>query len=229
MIYFINMKRTVFIGLMVFVVTISSAAALDSVGLDVETGALWLHNEAYGVNGKGDKDPDPIVYKLGIALPLYFSRSFFFSPELAISGKSWQWVDANQWAMPVDPMWEDLYVMAFNLNLPVGFQLNFKSFSAGFFVGPLLRFSLPLWGENSAVRSDMLNYFLSDGRFLDLAGGIIFVIPLSEKMSLTLKSQTVIPLHNAWSDGGLPFSDGLSVSISGGVRFNLLSSGSQEQ
>lgn len=214
------MKRTALItGL--FLLTIQSIWSLQSVSLEVMTGATWIHSETYGPNGENDRDPDPIVYRFSAALPLYFTESLYFSPGLAFSGKSWQWVEENNWAMPVDPMWQDLYVMSFDLDLPVGYQLNFSKLSAGIFAGPSLKFRIPLWGVNQSERSDMTSYFLSEGRFFNVNAGLILLVPLSQRFTFTFKGESSLPLYNLWSSVGLPFVDGFTVSATAGVRFTL--------
>lgn len=214
------MKRAALL-LTFLILSFHSLYALDQVAIEVMTGATWLHNEAYGINGANDKDPDPIIYRLSVAVPLYFTESIYFNPGLAFSGKSWQWVEQNGWAMPVDPMWQDLYVMSFDLDLPFGYQLNFDKFSASVFGGPSFHFRIPLWGANQSERDNMTSYFLSEGRFINLNAGLSFLVPISETMLINIKGETSIPFYNIWNSVDLPFSDGLSVSLTAGVRFIL--------
>lgn len=187
--------------------------------MEIESGITWLHNEAYGTDGSGDQDPDPIIYRVGVAFPVYFDESLFIRPSLTIISTSWEFVDENSWAMPVDPMWQDLLVMSFLIDVPIGYEFYFESFSFAFFGGPAFNLRIPLWGEDDSVRDDMLEYFFSEMRFFNLMGGFYFNIPLTEKLSLTLKGDTWIPVHNIWSSSGLPFSDGLMVTINAGFRF----------
>lgn len=204
---------------MLLLLPVITVYAVDHFIVEVESGVTWLHNEAYGINGSGDKDPDPVIFRVGLAFPIYFSNSFFSRPSLTVISKSWQYIPENSWAMPVDPHWEDLLVMSLLLDIPFGYQLNLKSFSFSFFAGPAFNFRIPLWGEEESVRDDMTNYFYSSARFINITGGLFFVIPLSENTSLTIKGDSWIPIHNLWVSGSLPFSDGLMVTLSAGVRF----------
>lgn len=204
---------------MLFITASASLQAVDHFMMELGSGVMWVHNEAYGKDGPGDQDPDPILFHLTLNFPLYFSENFYFNPGIGISANSWQFVEDQGWAMPVDPMWQDLYVMMLDLDLPVGFQLNFKSFSLSFYAGPQFNFRIPLWGEKQDVRNEMTNYFFSGGSFLNVLGGFSFVFPLSEKFAFTFRTESHIPLHNLWNDGGLPFSDGFTLSASAGARF----------
>lgn len=212
------MKRVVFLLILLFLTGAVSLAALDNFMMEVGTGVQWIHNEAY-LSVPGDKDPDPILFRLDLNFPLYFSKSFYFSPGLGISGKSWSYVEEKKWAMPVDPMWEDLYVLNLDVDLPIGYQFNFKSFSLAIYLGPNINLKIPLWGENQDARGNMTDYFYTDGKFLNVLSGLSFVYPLTEKFAITFRAETQIPLHNLWSNSGLPFSDGLSVSALLGSRF----------
>lgn len=187
--------------------------------MEVESGVTWVHNEAYGAGGSGDRGPDPILYRVGVAFPVYFDELLFIRPSLTFISKSWQYVDDNSWAMPVDPMWQDLLVMSFLIDVPIGYEIKYESFSLAFFGGPALNFRTPLWGDNNSVRGDMGKYFFREFRFFNLMAGFYFNIPLTERVSLTMKGDTWIPVHNLWSSSGLPFSDGLMVTISAGIRF----------
>ena len=214
------MKRIQLIMLL-FLLCTSALAAVDHFMLELVSGVTWLHNEAYGRDGAGDKDPDPIVYKAGLSFPLYFSETLFIKPSLTVIAKSWEYVSENNWAMPVDLMWQDLMVISLLLDIPFGYQLNFENFSVGFFIGPAFDFRIPVWGEEQSVRDDLADYFYSDFRIFNLSGGFFFVIPLSEKIAFTLNADSWVPVHNFWSNGGLPFSDGLMVTLSAGVRFTF--------
>lgn len=209
--------------LILFVLTFISAEifAIDHFMIEVESGVTWLHNEAYRGTDPGDNDPDPILYRIGAAFPIYFNDSLFMRPSLTIISKSWEYISLNEWAMPVDPMWQDLMVMSLLLDIPFGYEFKMNSFSFGLFLGPALNLRIPLWGEEESVRKDMAGYFYREARFLNLAGGLFFNIPLSEIISLTVKGDTWFPLYNIWSTSGLPLSDGLMVTLSAGVRFTF--------
>jgi len=196
-----------------------SLSALDHFMMELGSGLMWLHNEAYDVEGPGAKDPDPITFRLDLNFPLYFTENLYLNPGLGISGNWWQYVEAEDWAMPVDQMFRDLYVLSLDFDVPVGFQLNFKSLSMALFAGPSFRIRIPLWGEKPELRDKMASYFLSKGRFFNVMGGLAFVFPLSERFAFTLRGESSVPIHNLWSSGGLPFSDGLTVSASVGARF----------
>lgn len=214
------MKRK--LPILIILLTFSSALfAVDHFIMEVESGVTWLHNEAFGPEGSGHKDPDPILYRVGPAFPIYFNESLFIRPSLTVISKSWQYVPENNWAMPVDSMWQDFMVMSLLLDVPVGYEIRFESFSLGFFGGPAFNFRIPLWGEGESVRDDMVSYFYKSARFINLTVGFYFNIPLSEMISLTLKGDSWIPIHNMWSGTGLPFSDGLMVTASAGVRFTF--------
>ena len=214
------MKRISLTLLLVFL-SITTVSAIDNFMLEVESGVTWLHNEAYKDTNPLDKDPDPILYRVGVAFPVYFSNSFFVRPSLSVISNSWEYNTVNNWAMPVDPMWQDLMVMSILLDIEVGFQLNFKSFSLAFFAAPAFNFRVPLWGEVEAVRDDMTSYFYSEGKFFNVSAGFFFFIPISDLIGLTLKGDSWIPLYNVWSGSGLPFSDGLMVTLSAGFRFTF--------
>jgi len=214
------MRRKLPVFIILFIST-SALFAVDHFIMEVESGVTWLHNEAYGTEGSGHKDPDPILYRIGLAFPIYLNDSLFIRPSLTVISKSWQYIPDNNWAMPVDPMWQDLMVMSLLFDFPVGYELKFSSFSFGFFGGPAFNFRTPLWGEGESVREDMVQYFFSSVRFINLTGGFFFNIPLSDIISLTLKGDSWIPIHNLWSRTGLPFSDGLMVTVSAGIRFTF--------
>ncbi len=206
----------ILISLILFSSALFALSVVSPFMMEVESGLTWVHSEAYGTNGN---DPDPILYRIGVAFPLYFDDSLFIRPSLTIISKSWEYVEAKGWAMPVDPMWQDLLVMSFLIEVPIGYELKFESFSLAFFGGPAFNLRIPLWGEDDSVRDDMLKYFFSELRFFNMMAGVYFNIPITEKISLTLKGDTWIPIHNLWSSSGLPFSDGLMVTINAGFRF----------
>ncbi|MDA3809489.1 MAG: hypothetical protein PF518_04065 [Spirochaetaceae bacterium] len=212
------MKRIQLILLMTILST-SAIYAVENFILEVESGVTWLHNEAYGSIGTGDSDPDPILYRIGAAFPIYISDSFFIRPSLTVISNYWQYVPVNNWAMPVDKQWGELLVLSTLLDVSFGYQLNFKSFSLAFFAGPAFNFRIPAWGPDSTYRSEMASYFYKEMNFIHIAAGFFFVIPLSEQIGLTIKGDSWIPLDNLWSSSGLPFSDGLMVTLSAGVRF----------
>ncbi|MBN2657496.1 MAG: hypothetical protein JXR86_10570 [Spirochaetales bacterium] len=213
------MKRSGLILILLCIAANFSLSAVDHFMMELGTGVMWVHSEAYGKEGPGDRDPDPIIFHFNLNFPLYFSDVFYFSPGLGISGNWWQYVETEDWAMPVDQMFRDLYVLYFDLDLPVGFQINFSSFSLTLYAGPQLNFRIPLWGENEEVREDMTDYLLSDGSFFNVLGGLSFVLPLSDRIAFIFRGETHVPIHNLWNDVGLPFADGLTVSASAGARF----------
>ena len=214
------MKR-IYLILLLSTISLTSVFSIDHFMFEVETGVTWIHNEAYEDGTPGNKDPDPILYKIGFAFPLYISDSFFIRPSLGIISNSWKFDTTSNWALPVDAMWQDLMVMSLMLDVTAGYQLNFDSFSLGFFGGLAFDFKIPLWGEGEAVREDMTSYFYQELHFFNLNGGFFFVVPLSDLISLTIKGDTWVPIHNIWNSSGLPFSDGLMVSLSAGIRFTF--------
>lgn len=208
--------------LFILLLTTSTAMyAVDQFILEIESGVTWYHNEAYNFSNTQDKDPDPILYRVGVAVPLYISDSFFMRPSLTVVSNYWQYSTENEWAMPVDGMFSDIAVLSVLLDFTVGYQFNFDSFSLAFFGGPAFNFRIPLWGENTDDIEEMATYFYEEFNFLNIDGGLFFVIPLSKTIALTLKGDTWIPVHNIWSSSGLPFSDGLMVTISAGIRINF--------
>ena len=124
--------------------------------------------------------------------------------------------------MPVDSMTADSsMVMAFLLDIPFGFQLNFKSFSLALSAGPAFNFRIPLWGDGDTQSSEMSSYFMEGGKFFNLSAGFFFFIPISDMTGMTLKGDTWLPMYNLWTDNDLPFSDGLMVTVSAGFRFTF--------
>lgn len=209
--------------LIILLISCSTLYAVDHFMMEVESGITWLHNEAYEDNTDGDhvKDPDPILYRLGLAFPIYLNDSLFLRPSLTLINRSWKFVSEYNWAMPVDLMFQDLLVMSVLIEVPIGYEFKLKSISLGFYGGLALNLRIPLWGEGESVREDLAKYFYSSFRFFNISGAVYINIPLSEKISLTLKGDTWIPVHNLWSGTELPFSDGLMVTVGAGIRFTL--------
>ena len=214
------MKRYSFaITLLIF--SLFPLSAVENFIMEVESGVTWMHNEAHREKDSKNKDPDPILFRFGVAFPVYISDSFFLRPSLTMMVNSWEFRAENNWAMPVDPMWQDLRVMSLLLDLGVGYQWHFKSFGLAFFAGPACNLRIPLGGEDGSVRDDMASYFYKDGQFFNISTGFFFFIPLSEFIGLTLKGDSWIPIANLWSDRELSFSNGLMISLSAGFRFTL--------
>lgn len=199
----------------------SLLSAVDQYMIEFEAGVTWYHNEAYNGTESQDKDPDPLLYRIGVAVPLYFSETFFIRPSLTFSSNYWQYNSDNEWAMPVDGMFSDIAVLSVLLDCNVGYQFNFDSFSLAIFGGPALNLRIPLWGEDSTDIENMATYFYEDFNIFNVDAGLFFIVPISEKIALTLKGDCWIPVHNLWSSTSLPFSDGLMVTLSAGVRINL--------
>jgi hypothetical protein len=214
------MKRFEFLAI-IFLFSIQALFAVDKVMVEIESGVTWYHNEAYQYSDSQDKDPDPILYRIGVSVPIYFSESFFIRPSLSVLSNYWQYSDENEWAMPVDGMFSDIAVLSVLLDCSAGYQLNFDSFSLGFFGGPAFNLRIPLWGEDSSEMEDMALYFFKEMNFINVDAGIFFIIPISKNIALSLKGDTWIPVHNLWSSSGLPFSDGLMVTVNAGIRINL--------
>lgn len=202
-----------------FLYSLTAAIAVDQFIMEVESGINWLHNEAYGSGGSGDKDPDPILYRFGLAFPLYFSETFLIRPSLSVMAKSWEYVPSNGWAMPVDLMYQDLLVMSLLLDVPFAYEFQFNKFSLGLFAGPAFHLRVPLWGEDQSVRDEMISWFYGKFRFINIVSGAYFNIPFNEKFALSIKTDAWIPIHNIWASNGLPFFDGFMLSVSAGARF----------
>jgi len=203
------------------ILSTSTIYAVENFILEVESGITWLHNEAYGIGGSGDKDPDPILYRIGAAFPIYFNDSFFIRPSLTFMSNYWHFETDNNWAMPVDEMFDNVAVLFLLLDTTLGYQINFKSFSLGFFAGPAFNLRIPLWGGEFSDKGEMASYFYKEANFIDITAGFFFLIPLSDKIGLTIKGDSWIPIDNLWSTSGLPFSDGLMVTLSAGIRFTF--------
>ncbi len=213
------MKRIFLI--LILIISSLSIYAVENFILEVESGVMWVHNEAYKNSNSNDKDPDPILYRVGVAFPIYINKTLFIRPSLTIISNYWDYRPENNWAMPVDPMWGDLLVLSLLLDVSIGFQLNFKSFSLAFFAAPAFCFRIPAWGDDDTFRENMNAYLLGGAKFLNLSAGFFFLIPISEFIGLTIKTDTWLPIYNIWTDNDLPFSDGLMVSITAGLRFTF--------
>ncbi len=189
-------------------------------GLDGEMGFLWKNNEGYDTE-PGDSGPDVLTFIPGISVFFSIDKHWFFRPALFVYGETLEYLPVRDYTIPVDSAnINSMTVGAIFLQAPWGCRWTFKErHTIGIQGGPGFHFQFPMYGPGEPYRHDMQKALIQEFLYFNL--GAWYYNPLTKRYGFSFKIETGLPVYNAWTARGLPFSEGIMVNFLVGIRVLL--------
>jgi hypothetical protein len=189
-------------------------------------GGLYVVNlDPYA--GVGSTDLITNTVDVGLVYPVarISALSFDFEPTATFYYSTYGWSEANK-AVPIDPMWRDVYMFGLVLDFPVTFTVPIGArfaFSAG--LGPAFDLRVGLNADPTSVTAatvdDINSYFWSQGRFFLPSTLLRFSYKVNDRFAFDLDARAYWPIFNFWAGDGLGFFDQAIFGIRLSARITL--------
>ena len=194
-----------------------SAFELTYEGIDGEMGFLWKNNEGYDTE-PGDSGPDTLTFIPGVSVFFSIDENWFFRPSLFFYNQTLEYLPDRDYTIPVDySNINSMTVTSLFIQPAAGYRWTFaERHTIGVQGGPGFNLQVPITGPGDEYRGDMFGALIREFFYFNL--GAWYYNPLTERFGFTFKMELDLPVYNAWTGTGLPFSDGLMVNFLVGIR-----------